>query len=182
MANIATSAPHATPDASCNRPTITPATAVPWVLLAPVSSVVPLRNTPVKVFVQAAAPPQNAGWPRLIPLSTTPTVWLAPGATSRPVLCAMRRQAASARIRPRLHCRAARHPNSPVSTYWLPLIGPEPLPATVRPPPPPPVGEAERTVHRQPVLAAGPEQDGNRSERAGRVFSAPFRNDSFSGR
>ena len=100
IANIATSAPQATPRAAVTasvnvalgRATITLATAVPWDLWSPVSSVAPPRNSSLTVL------PANAGCPVSMPVSMTPTVMPLPGAVPLPCSSSSCAQARSALI------------------------------------------------------------------------------------
>ena len=83
MANMAMSAPHATPCADLSSDVriaaATPATAVPWEKRSPVSSVAEPINTSVTVL------PAKSGWPWSIPESMNPMVTPAPGAAAVPL-------------------------------------------------------------------------------------------------
>ena len=83
MANMAMSAPRATPGAASDDAAFpaaaTLATDVPWETVSlPVSSTAPGRNCSVTVF------PANAGWSRSMPVSRNPMVTPAPGSTPAP--------------------------------------------------------------------------------------------------
>ena len=84
MANMAMSAPHATPCAenSCRdrMAAATLATAVPWENRWPVSFCAPSRRYSVIVL------PSKSGWSWSMPLSMKPMVTPAPGATSSPMI------------------------------------------------------------------------------------------------
>ena len=83
MANMAMSAPRATPneapDDAAFRAAATLATAVPCEIGSlPVSSAAPGRSRSVTVL------PANAGWSRSMPVSMNPMVTPAPGSTPAP--------------------------------------------------------------------------------------------------
>ena len=83
MANMAMSAPHATPCAdlsfSVRIAAATLATAVPWEKTSPVSFVALPISTSVIVL------PAKSGWPWSMPESMKPMVTPAPGATAAPL-------------------------------------------------------------------------------------------------
>ena len=116
MANIAMSAPHATPraastsavNASLGLATITPATAVPWERSEPSSSFASGKKCSVTVL------PANTGCPASIPVSIAPSVMPLPGSVPAPCASSICAQARSARTAPRPHWFRKR-----ASEWWV---------------------------------------------------------------